>query len=260
MSSPLEQQTRLDDVEVPDWVDALAGGASVTPVWRNEEGGVTFRFGVGERFLKVQRPTLDWDPDAERVRLAWVGAFVPAPRVLDHGVRRELHWVLTEGLPGRSAVDAVWRARPEVAVPSLGRGLRRFHDAVPVDGCPFSWSVQDRVEHYGLDAIFLNQVPSLDVVVCHGDACNPNFLLGGDGEVCGYVDLGGLGVADRWADLAPALMSLGWNYGPGWEATFLAAYGVSDDPVKRGFYSALWDGDDPGVSTGWTDGNSPSRT
>ena len=37
-------------------------------------------------------------------------------------------------------------------------------------------------------------------------------------------------------------MSLTWNYGPGYEAAFLAAYGVADDPAKRVFYSALWDG------------------
>lgn len=239
---PLRHQLELDDVTVPGWVAELAGGAGVTPVWRNEDGGLTYRFGNGERFLKVQRPTVDWDPDAERARLDWVGEFVAAPQVLGHGVRGELHWLLTAGLPGTSAVDATWRTRPELAIPALGRGLRRFHEAVPMDDCPFSWSVQDRVDHYGLDAVFLNRVPPLDAVVCHGDACNPNFLLGGDGEVCGYVDLGGLGVADRWADLAPALMSLGWNYGPGWEATFLAAYGVADDPVKRGFYCALWDG------------------
>lgn len=150
MSSGLAGQTRLDGVAVPDWVREVAGDGPVRPVWRNEDGGLTFRFGDGVRFVKAQRPGLDWQPDAERVRLDWVGGFVPAPRVLRHGVHGELHWVLTTGLPGRSAVDPAW--------------------------------------------------------------------------------------------LAPALMSLGWNYGPGWEPTFLAAYGVPDDPAKRVYYSALWDG------------------
>ena len=63
-----------------------------------------------------------------------------------------------------------------------------------------------------------------------------------DGRFSGYVDLGGLGVADRWADLAPALMSLGWNYGPGWQPAFLDAYGIEPDESKRAFYAALWDG------------------
>lgn len=242
MTSPLEWQTQLDDVRVPPWVQALAGDEPVRPVWRNEDGGLTYRFGAGHAYLKAQRPGIDWDPEAERARLDWLSGRVPAPDVLSHGRHGELRWLLTSGLPGRSAVDRPWRDRPQVAVPELGRALRRFHDTVPVAGCPFDWSVETRVARFDLDPVFLPRTPPLDLVVCHGDACNPNFLLGDDGHFTGYVDLGGLGVADRWADLAPALLSLGWNYGQGWESTFLKAYGADPDPVKQSFYRALWDG------------------
>ena len=55
--------------------------------------------------------------------------------------------------------------------------------------------------------------PPIDrLVVCHGDACAPNTLIDDDGRCCGHVDLDALGVADRWADLAVATMSLEWNY------------------------------------------------
>ena len=40
-----------------------------------------------------------------------------------------------------------------------------------------------------------------DLVVCHGDDCPPNMLLQA-GRVTGYVDLGELGAADRWWDVA----------------------------------------------------------
>src|SRR5690242_5385406 len=54
--------------------------------------------------------------------------------------------------------------------------------------------------------------PPVDrLVVCHGDACAPNTLLGDDGGWSGHVDLGALGVADRWADLAVATWSLDWT-------------------------------------------------
>ena len=244
--SPLAGQNELGDVDVPEWVVAMAAGRSVAPVWRNEDGGITYRFGEGESFLKVQRPSLDWDLDAELPRLIWIGDFVPAPRLLGSGVVGEgedaAHWLLTSGVAGRSAVDRACRAHPEQTVPALGRGLRRFHDSVPAVTCPFSWSVLDRVTRYGLDPAFVAAAPPVDPVVCHGDACNPNFLIGADKEVSGYVDLGGLGVADRWADLAPALLSLGWNYGPGWEPAFLDSYGIADDPAKRAFYTDLWNG------------------
>ncbi len=38
------------------------------------------------------------------------------------------------------------------------------------------------------------------------------------------MDLGCLGVADRWADLAVATWSTTWNYGTGWERGLLYAY------------------------------------
>ena len=54
-----------------------------------------------------------------------------------------------------------------------------------------------------LDA--LADIPAADeLVVCHGDACAPNTLIGPDGHWTGHVALSELGVADRWADLARA--------------------------------------------------------
>jgi kanamycin kinase len=48
-------------------------------------------------------------------------------------------------------------------------------------------------------------VPPIDrLVVCHGDSCALNTLLAADGRWSAHVDLGALGVADRWADLAIA--------------------------------------------------------
>jgi kanamycin kinase len=49
---------------------------------------------------------------------------------------------------------------------------------------------------------------------------------------CGHVDLGTLGVADRWADLAVATLSLSWNYPGSWDGELLEAYGVDPDPAR----------------------------
>jgi hypothetical protein len=61
------------------------------------------------------------------------------------------------------------------------------------------------------------------------------------GRWSGHVDLGRLGIADRWADLAIATRSAGWNYGPGWERLLLDAYGVEPDPERTRYYGLLWD-------------------
>lgn len=55
-----------------------------------------------------------------------------------------------------------------------------------------------------------------------------------------HVDLGSLGVADRWADLAPAVWSAGYNFGPGWDGALLEAYGVDPDPARLDYYDRLW--------------------
>ncbi len=132
-----------------------------------------------------------------------------------------------------------------------------------MEQCPFSWSQADRLrvvgerrplldpetwhpEHRGLtvdEAIrIVRDPPPVDqLVVCHGDACAPNTLIADDGKCSGRVDLGALGVADRWADLAIATWSTRWNYGPGWEHPLLEAYGVTADPVRTAYYRLLWD-------------------
>jgi kanamycin kinase len=55
------------------------------------------------------------------------------------------------------------------------------------------------------------------------------------------VDLGRLGVADRWADLAVATYSLGWNYSGQWEHELLDAYGIEPDRERIEYYRRLWD-------------------
>ncbi|MGC3992585.1 MAG: phosphotransferase [Propionicimonas sp.] len=233
--------TRLDGVVVPGVVRDLAAGRRVSPVWRNEIGGVTFSVGDGAEYVKYGPPHAEFDPVAESERLGWVGAFVTAPCPLGHGRDAAGNlWFRTAGIPATSAVLGGWRSHPERVVPELGRALRRFHEVVPVDSCRWEWSVAGRLAYRGLPADHLGAWPDLDPVVCHGDACNPNFLLDADGRCVGYVDLGRLGVGDRWADLAPALLSLGWNFGPGWEPAFLAAYGIDPDPAKQDFYTRLW--------------------
>jgi kanamycin kinase len=83
----------------------------------------------------------------------------------------------------------------------------------------------------------------------------PNTVIDDDGRCCGPVDFGGLGVADRWADLAVATLSLGWNYlGRLWDAEFFATYGVEPDAVRIDYYRRLWQAEDAAANA--SDGTS----
>jgi kanamycin kinase len=257
-------QTPSADVPVPPAVQVLAGRDPLRPVWRNERGGLTFEItgSDGRRFVKWAPVGSGLDLAPEVPRLRWAVSFTPVPRVLDAGADETGAWLLTAGLPGDSAVSARWRADPHTAATAIGSGLRALHDRLPVGDCPFSWDVEQRLarvrtsgghapaqwkpDHAGLsprEALArLADPPPVDrLVVCHGDACAPNTLLDDDGVWSGHVDLGTLGVADRWADLAVATWSLDWNYGPGRQPVLLAAYGIEPDPVRIAYYRLLWD-------------------
>jgi len=257
-----------DPVDIPPVVAELAAGRVVRAVWRNELGGLTFQVGTGEgrRFVKWAPAGCGVDLSAEATRLRWAGEFATVPRVLDEDADESGAWMMTAGLPGWSAVDRRWQRDPGTAVRAVGLGLRALHDALPVAGCPFDWSAGRRLEsvyaraadgridpcgwHADLQHIgtvrraldVLADTPPVDkAVVCHGDACAPNTLVGDDGTCTGHVDLGALGVADRWADLAIATWSTQWNYGPGWERPLLDAYGIAPDPRRIAYYRLLWD-------------------
>lgn len=255
-------------VLVPDVVRELAAGALITPAWSNELGGLTFR--VDPVPTSLQRPAyfVKWTPRSERAtiegvdlvaeaaRMQWAARWTPVPEVLEVGADEDAEWLVTLAIEARSAVDPRWLAHPETAARAIGTGLRALHDALPIDQCPWTWSIDDRIavaetraarghaaDGWSAEArARLADAPDHDrLVVCHGDACAPNTLLADDGRWAAHVDLGALGIADRWADLAVATYSLGWNYGPGYDHLVYEAYGIEEDPDRVAYYRLLWD-------------------
>lgn len=235
-------------VDVPAAVRTFASGAPLTPVWQNEVGGLTYRVDApgGAAFVK-------WDPHGsiesladERERAEWLAGRFPAPRVVGHGADASGEWIATADLGALSAVTPEWKRHPDLAVRAIARGLRMLHSTLDPAECPFSWSVEERVaaaaRHGLIVPLELRAAPPIDrLVVCHGDPCAPNTLIAASGEFAAIVDVARVGVADRWADLAVASMSLGWNFGDGWDGLFFEAYGVTPDPARIAYYRALWD-------------------
>lgn len=210
----------------------------------------------------------------EHDRLQWLAdTDLPAPAVLDWTDDGDTATLTTAAVPGvplselpsGSAVDA---AR------SLGRFLRTLH-AVPRESCPFErWLAvtvplarlregDDAVDEDDLDEERSGRSPSslmaellegrphaeklemADLVVCHGDACLPNFTADPETlEITGMVDVGRLGVADRHLDLALATRSMSDTslnpaYGPGPAEALLAEYALAADPWRLDFYRLL---------------------
>lgn len=234
----------VEPIEVPEPVRILTSGTVVDPVWRNDYGGVTFRTGDG-RYIKFGPRNAESNFVGEAERLEWAGRYTRVPHVLEIGGDETHEWMVTRALAGESAVSPRWVAEPATAVRAVGEGLRALHDTLPAADCPFDWSVPSRIANAAGRGIripdALLEPPPVDrLVVCHADACCPNTLIDDGGRWSAHVDLGLLGTADRWADIAVASMSTEWNYGTGWEDALIEAYGVEPDPERLTYYRELW--------------------
>lgn len=257
----------IEELKPPDAVRRLAAGRPIRVVWRNALDGLTFELDDGTEhvFIKWAPAGSGLDLGAEAARMEWAAAYTPVPRPIEQGQDVEGSWLVTEAIAGDTAVSARWKSEPGRAVAAIGEGLRAFHEALPAPNCPFSWSAQERLAdararaaagkirredwhhefaHLSIEEAIglVGKPPPVDqLVVCQGDACCPNTLIGPDGHWAGHVDLGQLGRADRWADVAVATWSATWNYGPGWDDELLAAYGVEPDFERMAYYRLLWD-------------------
>lgn len=237
MTGPdLSRQYSLKGVDVPAVALAENGGIAPRLVWRNELDGLTFR--VRRGYLKWSPASAGLDLSREAARLDWLAGRHPVPQLLEHARDEAGEWLLTAALEGTSAVAPHWIARPEQAVRAIASGLRALH-SLPVGEVPETLAGRSWFDRRPR---VLGAAPECsDPVVVHGDACAPNTLIGDDGAWSGIVDVGDLGVGDRWADLAVAAMSLRWNYGDGLESLLLEEYGVAPDEERAAYYRALWE-------------------
>lgn len=236
-------------------------------MWSNGAGVKTYRVrspGEPTVFVKLARtrPFPSFEDEAARIR--WSAPHLPVPKVVSCGEDGEWSWLVTAALRGINAGEDEHTDSPEVTVPLLAGALRRFHE-VPVAGCPFSFRLDEALAHAtarianglvqperdfhrlhanlsaqsALDKLVRERPTAEDLVVCHGDYCFSNILIN-DGEVAGFVDLGELGVADRWWDLAVASWSTTWDIGDGWERAFVEAYGFEWDQTRVDYFRLLY--------------------
>ena len=268
MSRPVLSEIPTCPVAVPVVVRALAAGGSITPVWRNVLGGLTFRIEdrcAGTRYAKwvaAGTPEIDLAREVERLAGRTDGRQFPAssstvPMPTVHGCSRPRsqvprRWPLagsrTRQLPQRRSakVSVSFTTHcPWTSARSTGASADDADvstSASPTAEDRPSWLPRASEPRPGGSPSSVDQPPAIDrLVVCHGDACAPNTLLHDDGAFAAHVDLGSLGVADRWADLAVAAWSAEWNYGRGYDDMVYDAYGIAQDPDRIAYYRLLWD-------------------
>ncbi|GAB3421572.1 APH(3') family aminoglycoside O-phosphotransferase [Flindersiella endophytica] len=247
------------------------------PVTHGMSGALTYRLaGLSELFVKLARVSAHPDPRAdvlaEARRLEWLTAKgFPAAKVVDAGASGAVRWLVMTAVPGRPASDP-WPVDQRMRViDSVAEILRALH-ALPVSDCPFDRTLdvalgnvrraldeglfergveemdqwERDLDRRGLLAeLERTRPPMEDLAVCHGDYCLPNVMI--DPETLtptGLVDLGRLGRADRYADLALMCRSIGSEtmnpqYGQSHVARFLTEYGANPSDPRLDYYARL---------------------
>lgn len=151
----------------------------------------------------------------EKERLDWLEGKLPVPKVINWQDNSEKQKLLMSCIVGEDLALLSKKISKKELVKLLANTLQLIH-RVDVTNCPFGKQ-------------------SKDSVFIHGDACLPNFIFH-NGELSGIIDLGDAGIGDRENDLAAAVWSLDFNFGPGLGVPFLTAYGLqspTDEDVDR---------------------------
>lgn len=195
----------------------------------------------GSKVLLYQDKVLKIRPDSEEARteytmLRWLEGRLPAPRCLFHALEEGTDYLLMTRIHGKMACDEEMMSREggRYVVRLMAAALKRLWQ-VDISGCPvnqplskFLSIAKSGIENgsaapgpFGggefADAGELlrwleENRPAEDPVFSHGDYGLPNVLFDGD-KIAGYIDLGNMGVADRWEDVAMVHRSLRNNFG-----------------------------------------------
>lgn len=198
------------------------------------------------------------DIATEAERLSWLTGKLPAPEIRAYHRDSDGALLVTTALPGLTG--DVWLAREPERLPMVVRAfagfMLRLH-AWPVEDCRFDASHPVRLaaarrnvaaglvdegdfdaDHAGWSAAeMLAEVERLtparaERVVTHGDFSLGNLLVGEDGRVTGCIDVGRLGVADPYQDIA-----ILWNnleeFGAAAQRMLLDELGIGEPDARR---------------------------
>ncbi|WP_199565184.1 APH(3') family aminoglycoside O-phosphotransferase [Spongiactinospora rosea] len=192
---------------------------------------------------------------AEHERLRWLKRWAAVPDIVAFDGQSLV-------LADVAAPSLESAAPPEIGT-LMGRILRDLH-AIEVGECPFDERLDVRLaradarvreglvdtgdfdeDHVGLsprqvhDRLIAERPAEEDLVVAHGDYTPSNVLVPPVGDPV-LIDVGGLGVADRYLDLAIVVRDLRDDFGPQAVDDFLAAYGLDAlDERKLGYFRLL---------------------
>ena len=220
-------------MKLPDKIKEIIGNREYTMDDIGMSGSQILIF--DDMVLKIQPESAEARTEREMMR--WLGGKLPVPNIIYHEVVDGISFLLMSCVAGKMCCDLSFIYDPERLIDVLCEGLRLLWNTNLAD-CPCNATLDQHLgaaeynvrnglvdlenvesDTFGeggfrdpedLLAWLQENRPTEDLVLSHGDYCLPN-LFADDNGVCGYIDLGRAGVADRYRDIAICYRSLTSN-------------------------------------------------
>ena len=187
--------------------------------------------------LKIQ-PHSD-ETDNEYAISKWLNGRICIPEIQAYCVKDNTAYTLMSRAEGRMLCDKEYLNNPALAISIAAQGIKQLWQ-ISVEQCPCQASrLENRLKkaEYNvknnlvdmsstepetfspggfrnceelLEWLYANR-PEEDIVLTHGDYCLPN-IFAKDNSLSGFIDIGKMGPADRWQDIAIAIRSLDHNF------------------------------------------------
>ncbi len=190
-----------------------------------------------DKVLKIQKRTSETDNENNMAK--WLENSIPVPKILAYCVESETAYTLMSKITGKMLCDETYLNNPKTLIHIAAEGMKLLWNT-DISDCPYKVSrLEERLKEarYNVEnglvdednvepetfgpGGFSNPMellcwlehnrPEEDIVLTHGDFCLPNIFANED-RLSGFIDIGKMGPADRWQDVAIALRSLKHNF------------------------------------------------
>lgn len=170
--------------------------------------------------------------------MQWLEGKLSVPRIILHELKENKSYLLMTRVAGRMACNKCYLDDPEKLTTLLARALKELW-SIDISDCPNDQTLDRKLEAakicvennlvdmdnvepdtFGPDGFenpeallqwLITHRPPEELVFSHGDFCLPNIYMDDNGTIS-FIDLGRMGVADKWQDIALCYRSLRDNY------------------------------------------------
>lgn len=221
--------------EIPDDIQKIVGSKKYV---LNNVGMSDSEVRIYNDFvLKIQTKSQETDNENEITR--WLGSQIPIPNILAYSAIGDTAYTLMTRIDGQMLCDEEHLKQPEKLIKLAAEGLKTLWK-IDVKECQYQTSrLNERLKAAEYNVLhnlvdlenvepdtfgdegfanpqeliewLKNNKPEEDIVLTHGDYCLPNIFIK-DNAICGFIDLGKMGPADGWQDVAIAIRSLKHNF------------------------------------------------